>query len=255
MLDYDAELVHHHRELVAEFNIRRGDRVLDIGCGAGETTRVAARDAHDGCVVGIDPSDAVLRNAQALSHAANIRNATYVRGDGACLPFLRESFDVAISRFGTIFFANPRSAFRNIHEALRPSARIVMMVWQSAAHNEWAVAIHRAITGNNTALPNESAIPAFSLGNVNTTTQLLRGAGFVDVTTRDVHAPVFYGADVDSALSFVSDFANVSAAMKSAPPDERQHMQRRMRDVLAAHSTNNGVWFDAQSWIVIARRD
>lgn len=254
MINYDAELVHHHRALVDELHIRRSDRVLDIGCGAGETTRVAAQAAHHGYVIGIDPSHMAIRSAHELTNDAHIPNATYVRGDAAHAPFPRESFDIAISRFGTMFFNNPHSAFRRIHETLRPDARLVMIVWQLAQHNEWALAIHHAITGNNDAMPSESQLPAFSLGNAKTTTGLLVEAGFVDVRTRAVHAPVFYGTDVDNALEFVSGFANVRAAMDVASPTEGVRMQSRMRDVMAAHHTADGVWFDAQSWVVTARR-
>ncbi len=139
MIDYDSELQRHQDALRRVLNVRRSDRLLDIGCGAGQTTRDAALIASHGRVMGIDIAEHALREARQLTLAAGIRNVDYVRGDAARHPFQPESVDLVISRFGTMFFSDPVSAFTSIRSVLRPAGQLVMMVWQAAQRNAWAV--------------------------------------------------------------------------------------------------------------------
>ena len=254
MIDYDSELQRHHHALCRALDLHRRDRVLDIGCGAGQTTRDAALIATDGAVLGVDVAEGALRQARQLTSAAGLHNVEYVCGDAARLPFSPASVDVAISRFGTMFFADPVSAFTNIHAALRAPGRLVMMVWQSAHRNAWAVAIHRALVDDAAASPVPPPGPsAFSFGDATTVDGILRAAGFVEVAFIEVHEPVYYGSDVESAVEFVSRFSNVATAVASQTADERARVLVRLRDMMAVHRTRDGVWFDSRAWIVTAR--
>lgn len=256
MIDYDSELRHHHQALCRVLDVQRHDRVLDVGCGAGQTTRDVARLASNGGAIGIDTAESALQQARELTFAAGMRNAEYVRGDAARLPFLPASFDVAISRFGTMFFADPAPAFRNIREALRPGGRLAMMVWQAAHNNAWAVAIHRALVGSDTALPGQPLGPsAFSLGEKHTVLSILHEAAFVDIEFELVDAPVYYGPDVETAFAFVAQFSNVVRVVEAQAPDERKRTVARLREAMAAHQTRDGVWFDSRAWIVTAQCD
>jgi SAM-dependent methyltransferase len=259
MIDYDSELQRHHRALWRAVNIRRRDQLLDIGCGAGQTTRDAALTASDGRVLGIDTAEQALRHARQLTLAAGIRNVDYVCGDAERHPFQPESVDLVISRFGTMFFADPVSAFASIRSVLRPAGRLVMMVWQTAQRNEWTLSIHRALVGDDIASPKPSPEPssgpsAFSLGDANTVEDILRTTAFVDIAFEEVHEPVYYGPDVESAMGFVSRFSTVTKALESQPAVERERTLGRLRDVMAAHRTNDGVWFDSRAWVVSAHR-
>lgn len=254
MIDYDSELRRHHRALCRALAVRRRDQVLDIGCGAGQTTRDAALVASDGGVLGIDTAEQALRQARRLTLAAGIRNAGYICGDAARHPFPPESVDVAISRFGTMFFGDPASAFTSIRGALRPAGRLVMMVWQAAHRNAWAIAIHRALVGNGAALPEPPPGPsAFALADARRVEAILQVAAFTDVAFEEVREPVHYGADVGSALAFVGGFSNVRNALESRPAAERERTLGRLRDAMAAHRRDDGVWFDSRAWIVTAR--
>jgi SAM-dependent methyltransferase len=254
MIDYDSELRRHHQALRRAFDVSPRDRVLDIGCGAGQTTREVAVLARYGTVSGIDTAEEGLHHARRLTLGARLRNVDYVCGDAAQHPFPPASFDVAISRFGTMFFADLVSAFTSIRGALRPGGRLVMMVWQAAHRNAWAVAIHRALVDDETASPEPPPGPsAFSLGDAKTVEDILRATAFVEVGFEDVHEPVYYGPDVESAVGFVSSFSNVTAAIKSQPAVERERVLGRLRDVMAEHRTHDGVWFDSRAWIVTAR--
>ena len=173
---YDAELRAHHEHLRAAYGISAGDEVVDIGCGTGLTTREAARAAAPGRVVGVDVSERMLERARQLTAAERLDNVWYELGDAQVHRFDAAGFDVAISRFGTMFFADPAAAFANIAAALRPGARLVLLVWQRREDNEWMRAIDAAL-GDAAQSPQPGADP-FSLGDAEATAGILEGAGF-----------------------------------------------------------------------------
>ena len=115
---YDAELRRHNEHLRAATNIGPTDRVLDIGCGAGQTTRDAARAASSGSVLGVDISEPMLERARRLTLEAGLQNISYELGDAQVHRFQPKYFDVLISRFGTMFFADLVAAFANLAQAL-----------------------------------------------------------------------------------------------------------------------------------------
>jgi SAM-dependent methyltransferase len=197
--------------------------VLDVGCGAGQTTREAARLA--GNVLGVDVSAEMIERARRRAAAEGIDNVTFVVGDATTHPFEPASYDLVISRCGLMFFGDPVAAFANIARTLRPGGRLVALVWQSYARNEWATALRL------------SPEP-FSLGDPQATRALLERAGFRGVGFEDVHEPVFFGDDVDAALDWTGRFASL---------DEGE-----LRELLAAHATERGVLFDSRAWIVSA---
>ena len=250
---YDAELRAHHEHLRAAYGISPGDAVVDIGCGTGLTTREAARAAAPGRVVGVDVSERMLERARQVTAAERLRNVRYELGDAQVHRFDPAAFDVAISRFGTMFFSDPAAAFANIAVALRPGARLVLLVWQRIEHNEWARAIDAAL-GDAAQPPPRGADP-FSLGDREVTARILERAGFDDMRFEDVHEPVLYGHELDAALAFVRGFQNTSAALASLSEDEAARTVERLRAMLAAHySDERGVLLDARSWLITARR-
>jgi ubiquinone/menaquinone biosynthesis C-methylase UbiE len=249
MVTFDDELRAHNERLRAATGVRPGERVLDVGCGAGQTTRDAARMAAPGEVVGIDVSERMLERAHELTAAERLDNVTYELADAQLHGFAPERFDVAISRFGLMFFADPDAAFANIARALRPGGRLVALVWQRRADNEWAVAVDEAL---GHAEPDESA---FSLGDPAVAERMLERAGFHDIRFDDVDEPVFYGSDADEALAWVSGFADVSEALARLDPDARDGALARLRDTVAARSrASGGVVLPSRAWLISARR-
>ena len=142
---YDAELARHHRHLLAVMQVGPFDHVLDIGCGAGQTSRDAARMAPNGTVLSIDISAEMIKAARTRSAMAGLENAVFHQADAQTYPFPPMHFDLCISRFGVMFFDDPVTAFTNIGRAMRPDARLVWMVWQSQDRNEWTNVIRQAI--------------------------------------------------------------------------------------------------------------
>ena len=145
MIDYDAELQLHNEQLRAALGIQAADRVLDIGCGTGQTTREAALVASDGDALGVDIDAGMIALASQLADCEGVPNVRFEVGDAQAHPFQSGTCDVAISRFGTMFFRDPDMAFRNIARSVRAGGRLVMMVWRAHDRNEWAVAIDQAL--------------------------------------------------------------------------------------------------------------
>jgi SAM-dependent methyltransferase len=251
---YDAELQRHNEVLRRVSDVQVTDRVLDIGCGTGLTTRQAARAAHEGNAFGLDVSTSAIERARRLAAAEGLSNVGFECADAQLYPFPPEHFDLAISRFGTMFFADPPAAFVNIHRALRPSGRLVMMVWQASERNEWDVAIRRALSaaGADIAPPARQSDP-FSLADPVTMTGLLERAGFAAVDVIDVQQPVYYGPDVEAAVGWIRGFACTKAALEHLDAASAEGVLERLREAMAAKASAEGVWFDSRAWIVTAR--
>ena len=254
-IDYDAELRRHHEVLRRACGIQSRDHVLDIGCGTGQTTRQAARTAQLGSALGVDVSAPAIARARELAQAGQFRNVAFECADAQVYRFPPGGFDLAISRFGTMFFNEPAAAFTNIRRALRPHGRLVMMVWQAHDLNEWDVAIRQSLGGSDTPAALDPPAPdPFSLADPQAVTDVLETAGFVDVTFTDVHEPVYYGPDLDTALDWVRGFTCTSQALEQRDPADAARAVRRLRDALATHLRDDGVWFNSRAWVVTARR-
>jgi SAM-dependent methyltransferase len=247
---YDAELRRHNEVLRQACGVTLHDHVLDIGCGAGQTTREAARAAHSGSALGVDVSAPAIERARELASAEGLRNITFECASAEVYRFPQERFHLAISRFGTMFFDDPRAAFANISRALRPAGRLVMMVWQAQDRNEWDITIRHSL---GATVPSGLPDP-FSLADPSTVTEILEGAGFADVTFTDVSAPVYYGPDVDEAMDWVRGFACTGEVLKRLDPTAAERALGRLRAALAAHLRDDGVWFNSRAWVVTARR-
>jgi SAM-dependent methyltransferase len=251
---YDAELRRHNEALRRACGIQFGDHVLDIGCGTGQTTRQAARPARAGHALRVEISAAAIERARELARSEGLRNVAFERADAQVHRFPQERFDLAISRFGTMFFDDPAAAFANIRRALRPVGRLVLMVWQPHERNEWDVAICRSLGGPQAlaAVASEGPDP-FSLADPPAVTEVLEAAGYADVTFTDVREPVYYGPDVSAALDWVRGFTCTSQALERLDPAAAARAVRRLREALAAHAGDDSVWFNSRAWIVTAR--
>ncbi|WP_433550336.1 class I SAM-dependent methyltransferase [Micromonospora zamorensis] len=251
LFDYDAELRLHNELFRAAARVGSHDRVLDIGCGTGQSTRDAARAAVNGSATGIDISGLMLERARQLSDDEGLANITFQQADAQVHRFPRRHFDLCISRFGTMFFTDPVAAFTNIGSALRPGGRLALLVWQERDRNEWATAIRRTFT-------DEPATPCgpnpFSLADRTVTEDLLVAAGFADVDFTDVHVPVYYGPDSATAFDAVFRLWEFKDLLANLDATAAEQARTRLRTTLDAHHTDGGVYFDSRAWIVTARR-
>lgn len=248
---YDAELSRHNLHLRAAARVRTHDRILDIGCGAGQTTREAALAATQGSAVGVDTSAEMLEIARQRSAEAGLGNISFELGDAQTHDFPAAGFDLCISRFGVMFFADPPAAFTNIAHAMRPGGRIAWMVWQNQERNEWSGAIRNALAPGS-RIPENAGKP-FSLGDPTIAKELLSTAGFTSIDFTEVKEPVFYGANVDAALDALAGLYMVKDALMHTDEAPDRPLQR-LRDLLEAHMTSGGVLFNSHAWIITAER-
>jgi SAM-dependent methyltransferase len=250
---HDAELRWHHERLLLATGIGPADHLLDVGGGAGQSTRDAARAAVYGSALGVDVSEPMLERARRRTAEEGPHNVAYELGDAQVHRFAPDHFDLIISRFGTMFFADPVAAFRNIARAARPGARLVMIVWQSQDSNEWATAIRDSLTGGAVAAPAPGGLDPFSLADPSTVEAILTAASFVEIGFEDVHVPVYYGPDPPTAFDLVRDLMMTKDLIAGLDSAATERALSRLRDTLSAHHTGDGVLFDSRSWIVTAR--
>ncbi|HSK96430.1 MAG TPA: methyltransferase domain-containing protein [Euzebyales bacterium] len=251
---YDAELRRHNVHFRAAADVRPGDHVVDIGCGTGRTTREAARAAGNGSALGVDVSAPALERARRIAAAEGLRNITFAHGDAQSHRFSSAHFDLCISRFGTMFFTDPIAAFTNIGRALRPGARLVLLVWQDADRNEWFTAVRQALAGSTPPSPTDGDLEPFSLADPARTQRLLTAAGFADVAFTAVHEPVSYGPDPHAAYHAVLGLKHAVDLLARLDPATRAGAADRLRATLVAHHAGSGVLFDSRAWIVTGRR-
>jgi SAM-dependent methyltransferase len=245
---FDAEIRPHNARFRAAARVGDHDRVLDVGCGTGQSSReAAARTTAD--VLGVDLSAQNVALARELS--ADVPNVTFVAADAQLHAFPPGGFDLCISRFGTMFFADPVAAFTNIAGALRAGARLVLLVWQNGASNEWSYAIRRAV---NPAEPVPVTSGPFTLADPATVNGVLTASGFTGLDFTDVHEPVYYGPDTGTAFELVMGFAGTQEVFATVPEADAAQAVERLRATLAVHDTGHGVYFDSRAWIITAHR-
>jgi len=252
---FDAETRPHNERFRAAAGVAPGDRVLDIGCGTGQTTRDAARAAVSGSALGIDLSAQMLDHARRISREEGLANVSFVQADAQVHRFQAAGFEVGISRFGTMFFADPVAAFGNVAHALSPGGRLVLMVWQARDRNEWSTAIREALAGDNPVPPPPADGPhPFSLADPAVAEGILTAAGFAEVSFTDVREPVYYGPDPDVAFGVVRGLRSTRDLLAGLEAREAGRALDRLRAALAAHQAVGGVFFDARTWIIAAQR-
>jgi len=252
---FDAEDRPHNERFRAATGVTARDRVLDIGCGTGQSTRDAARAATAGSALGIDLSAQMLEYAREISREEGLANVSFEQADAQVHRFPAGGFDVAISRFGSMFFDDPVAAFGNIGHALRPGGRLVLLVWQARERNAWSTAIREAIAGDMELPPPPATGPdQFSLGDPAVAGGILAAAGFTEVSLTDVHEPVYYGPDAAVAFGVVSGLRSTTDLLAGMDENQAEQAVARLRAALAEHQTSAGVLFDARTWIIAARR-
>ncbi|GGU76397.1 methyltransferase [Streptomyces albospinus] len=243
------------------------DRVLDIGCGAGCTTRLAARRAADGRAVGLDLSAPMLARARASAHREGLTNAAFEQTDVQVHAFDDDPFDVAISRYGVMFFADPVAAFANIGRALRPGGRLAFICGAAAERNEWfqllgALRPHLPLGDFGTPSsplpaddPNSPNPPGmFSLADPARSEAVLTAAGFTHLTVAPVEAYGIWGRDAEDAATLILDSGPGRHLTGQVAPDVQDRARTALTEALRAHESDGAVRLRSAAWLVTARR-
>ncbi|MBB5858247.1 class I SAM-dependent methyltransferase [Amycolatopsis umgeniensis] len=227
--------------------IQLTDNVLDVGCGAGQTTRDAARQAADGSALGVDLSSDMLGLARRLAEEERVPNVSFDQADAQVHPFPEAGFDVVISRHGSMFFGTPLAAFANLARATRPGGRLVLLTWQPLRLNEW-ITTFRTIFAAGREVPNSD----LALSDPLETERLLTSAGYTDVLSTAVDKPMYFGQDVDDAAEFVVE--QHGGRLSDLDDATRAEAIETLRADLAEHQTGRGVFYRSAAWLIEARR-
>jgi SAM-dependent methyltransferase len=251
---FDASLARFRAPFVDAAAIVPGERGLDVGCGTGQSTRDAAHRAAPGEVLGVDLSSVLVDRARRRARDEGLPNARFLQADAQIHPF-DETFDVAISRTGAMFFGDPVMAFANIGRALRPGARLVLLTWQDLARNDWIRSwLTILAAGRDLPAPRGDAPGPFSLSDPDRVHAVLTAAGFVDVALAAVEEPMWFGRDTEDAQGFIQDQGLVRFLLRDLAAPERSRALAELHASIAAHDTGSGVWYPAAAWIVTAHR-
>ena len=250
---YDKGVAAYREPFLDVVAIQRQERVLDVGCGAGQTTRDAARLASDGYALGVDLSSRMVELARQIAERDGLANVEFQQVDVQSHPFDEGSFDLAISRTGVMFFGDPVAAFRNIGRALVPGGRLVVMVWQTFERNEWISSFFAALAAGRDMPPPPADGPGpFSLGDPERVHTLLGKAGFSDVRLTDRREPMYFGRDADDGCRFIT--GQFDGALRGLEAEARARAVDALRASMAAHQTERGVFYESAAWFVEARR-
>ncbi|WP_433264138.1 class I SAM-dependent methyltransferase [Actinosynnema sp. CS-041913] len=248
---FDDGVARYHHRLLDVAAVEPTSRVLDIGCGTGKTTRDAAR--RGGSALGVDLSSRMIDLARRQAEREHVSNVSFEQADAQVHPFPEAGFDLAVSRHGSMFFGDPVAAFANITRALRPGGRLVLLTWQPMARNEFVTAFRTALAaGRDLPAPPPDAPGPFSLSDPERVRRLLASAGLVDIRLDGLSEPMYFGRDVADAFAFVS--RQHGGSVQDLDADTRARALAGLRSSLAAHETDEGVWYDSAAWLIEARR-
>jgi len=250
-----------HGEIALERHpARPGDRVLDIGCGFGDTAqRLAAQVGPSGSVLGVDVAPRFIEAAIAEAEEAGVENVRFEVADLQATE-LDETFDHVFSRFGTMFFASPVAALRNVRRAMAPEGRFCMVIWRRKLDNPWMHRAEEAVVDRLVTVPEESDEPRcgpgpFSMANADTVSDVLLAAGFTDIALERCDIPYLIGENLDQAIAFNMALGPAAEAIRLAGSEAeaiRPLIQEKLREALSEFDTGEGIVAGSSTWVVTA---
>ena len=252
-------LTHHSAQILPSLEIGEGDRVLDVGCGFGDTAiEFARRVGPAGSVVGIDCCAAFLDIARADARAAGAGNVVFVEGDAQSHRF-EPVHDFCFSRFGAQFFENPVAGLRNMRTALRPGGAMTIIVWRTIDDNPW-LGLPKEIVLRFLPPPGEDARTCgpgpFSMADKDMVTRQLEIAGYTGIEFERIDAPLMVGRNPEDAVGFQIALGPAGEVYREAGEEaERRHdeIDAALRSELSKYETPEGIVLASSSWKISAR--
>jgi ubiquinone/menaquinone biosynthesis C-methylase UbiE len=234
---------------------RAGERIVDVGCGCGATTvAFAQKVGPTGHVLGIDISAPMLARARQIAPAE--MPVDFVLADATVYPFDTVSFDLMVSRFGVMFFAEPAVSFANMRRALRPSGRLSFACWREPRDNPWLMLPLQAVYKHAPKLPQlgpEDPGP-FAFASEQRVLRILSEAGFsgIEMERCDLSLDVATGRGLDAAVETALEIGPASRALEGQPPDVRAAATNSIREALTPFARGAAVPLPGSTWIVTA---
>ena len=251
----------HSEEPLKTLEVAPGSRIVDVGCGWGDTAiQLARRTGPSGYVLGLDCCEGFLEKGRRDAAAEGLGNVELVAADVERYPFAPE-FDLAFSRFGMMFFQNPVVAMKNVRRALKPGARLVFIVWRGIEDNPW-LGLPKEIVLRYLPPPGEDALTCgpgpFSMANPEVVTAQLRAAGFdPDVDFRRYDGPVMVGSTPEQAMQFQLALGPAGEVVREAGEEaerRRGEIEDALRAALADYEADSGeIVMQSSSWTITAR--
>lgn len=250
----------HSDAIFPKLEVNPGERVMDAGCGFGDTACwLAERVGPEGEVVGIDCCEAFLDYGREEAAAKGLGNVRFEVADIETRSFDGD-FDMVFSRFGTMFFANPVAALRNIRTALKPGGRFVQIVWRARADNHWGT-VPKEVLLRHLPEPGDDAQTCgpgpFSMADEELVTGQMKAAGFEHIAFERVDAPFRTGDDVEDAIAFqlaVGPAGEVYREAGDLATQKHDVIMADLREAYRPYEKDDGVFMPSSSWVITARK-
>jgi ubiquinone/menaquinone biosynthesis C-methylase UbiE len=257
-----AGLSGHSDELLSRGLFRPGDRVLDVGCGFGDSTiRIAGLVGPEGAAVGVDCAANFIREGEREAAATGTANASFFVAD-VQEDDLRGPYDNAFARFGTMFFMSPVAALRNIRRSLKPGGKLAQIVWRRREDNPW---VHEAELRVREIVPVVSHEETdqvhcgpgpFSMAGPDMVSAMLKAAGFDRIAFERFDADICIGRDLDEAVEFAMALGPAGEIIRLAGAEGERlkpEVSRSLRETLVRYERRDGIWAPSSTWFIIAR--
>jgi SAM-dependent methyltransferase len=260
----DAELEPLGHRAIDRAAPRSGERVIDVGCGCGQTVlQLAERVGPSGHVTGIDVSEPMLQRAR--ERASALTNVSFVLGDAETHSLAASSADLVFSRFGVMFFADPIAAFSNLRRALTPSGRLVFVCWQPLALNEWARIPLETVRDTLDRHGAPATTPPFlvpgapgpfAFADPDHVRAVLTAAELADVAIEPflTNPPLANARTVEDVVEFVLNVGPAAHLVREAPPELLPAISADLHRTLSARIPEHGLRMGTAVHIVSATR-
>jgi len=244
------------RLLIDRAKAKPGERILDVGCGCGGTSVALAQQvAPSGFVLGVDISAPMLTYARQI--APQGLPLEFVLADATVHPFDPGTFDVLVSRFGVMFFAEPAVSFANMRRALRPDGRVTFACWREPRENPWLMtalqAVYKHVPKPPSPEPDEPG--PFAFASEERVTRILREAGYKDIAMErcDLSLDIAIGQGLEAAVRSALEIGPASRALEGHPPEVFEAAKASVRELLAPLMHGDSLPLGGSIWIVTAR--
>jgi len=238
--------------LLVTSKVAEGERVIDVGCGCGDTSvQFASKVGPTGSVLGVDISEPML--GRAMERTKDMPHVEMLRADATSHPFPPSAADLLTSRFGVMFFPDPAKSFRNLRSGLRSGGRLCMAVWQIQKKNTWMAGPLAALPELPPPEPSDVGLPGpFSLADAADAGALLTRAGFVDIRLESFETTVSVGESPSDALRFYNQVGPLSRHLDSLEGEARASAETRVLRYIEENWQTDALPRDASCWFLHA---